>query len=272
MESIHLEDPLISYFLGLLHTDGCHSGDVEHKGRVQIELSERDADVLRELARALPVKATLSTRTRRTNFTNEKLYTTCTLSIYAQEFRQWLSGMRMPAGPKSATVGPPTSGYSRHAYLRGVLDGDGSVGYTRADSPFISFVSASRDLAEFVADAIHETSGKRRTLNRNTRDGVFNVMVTNRAAAQLASYAWPSPEVIGITRKRAAGLMVADWTPPTGKATRYDVAKRKWTPIEDSIVLTSSDAEASVKTGRTMKSVQTRRWRLTTAEPLRTSD
>ena len=86
--------PEVSYLLGLLHTDGWHSGCVDHKGKVGIELHERD-------------------------------------------------------------VAPPREcGLVSRAYLRGVLDGDGSVGFTRTGAPFVSLVTASEPMARFFEDQV----------------------------------------------------------------------------------------------------------------------
>lgn len=252
----------MAYFLGLLHTDGTHEGDVAHKGRVTIELAEHDVDILYALADALPLKATIRTRTRITNFSGGKPYTCFSLSVFDQEFRRWLATMRMPPGRKATSIGPPSAEFSHRDYLRGIIDGDGSVGYTRTDAPFISFVTASAELAEFVGDAIYTTSGKSRTLNRNARDHVFNVMVTNLAAAQLADYIWPCPDVLGIARKKQSGLSVAQWRPPAEKAGRYGNVRQRWTAEEDAIVLANSDTAAALALGRTAKSVAVRRWRL----------
>ncbi|WP_082622779.1 LAGLIDADG family homing endonuclease [Terrabacter sp. Root85] len=122
--------PEVSYLLGLLHTDGWHSGCVDHKGKVGIELHERD-------------------------------------------------------------VAPPREcGLVSRAYLRGVLDGDGSVGFTRTGAPFVSLVTASEPMARFFEDQVWEVCGVRRSTRRNTRDRVFNVMVTNTSAALMAGHCW----------------------------------------------------------------------------------
>ncbi|NMD56845.1 MULTISPECIES: LAGLIDADG family homing endonuclease [Tsukamurella] len=262
MEDLDPSDPIIAYFLGLLHTDGTHHGDVGHKGRVTIELAERDVDILRALTEALPLKTTIRTRTRVTNFSGGKQYTCFSLSVFDQEFRRWLATMRMPPGRKATSVGPPSCEFSHRDYLRGIIDGDGSVGFTKTGTPFVSFVTASAELAEFVGGAIHATSHRSRTLRRNARDDVFNVMVTNVPAAQLADYIWPSPDVLGIERKKESGLSVAQWRPPAEKAGRYGVVRRRWTPGDDAIVVANTDEAAAFALGRTIKSIAVRRWRL----------
>lgn len=266
MEHLDPLTPAVAYFLGLLHTDGTHDGDLRHKGRVTIELAQRDVDVLHSLAEALPIKTSIGTRTRITNFSGGKPYTCFSLNAFDQEFRRWLATMRMPPGRKATSVGPPSCAFSHRDYLRGIVDGDGSVGFTKTGSPFVSFVTASEELAEFVADAIMTTSGKARSLRRNARDDVFNVMVTNVAAAQLAEYIWPSRDVLGMARKKESGLSVAQWRPPAATAGRYGVIRRRWTPDEDAVVLGTSDAAAALLLDRTVKSIGIRRWRLRIAQ------
>jgi hypothetical protein len=262
MMQINVTEPSISYLLGLLHTDGSHHGDIDHKGRVTLELSVRDSDVLRTLVDVIPFKTTLRSRTRVTNFSGGKPYTCSTLCVFDREFRRWLATARMPPGRKSLTVGPPVGPFCHRSYLRGIIDGDGSVGFTRTGDPFVSFVTASQDLAEFFAESIWQTSRKSRTLRRNRRDNVFNVMVINVSAALLAEYVWPSEDVLGIARKRTSGRLVAQWRPPAESAGRYGNTRKKWTPAEDQVVLSHTDGEAAAITGRTTKSVSVRRWRL----------
>lgn len=194
--------PEVSYLLGLLHTDGWHSGCVDHKGKVGIELHERD-------------------------------------------------------------VAPPREcGLVSRAYLRGVLDGDGSVGFTRTGAPFVSLVTASEPMARFFEDQVWEVCGVRRSTRRNTRDRVFNVMVTNTSAAQMAGHCWQAGDWPVMARKASAAAEVAAWQPLPEKAGRCGVKREKWTAAQDELLLSHSLAETAEILGRTMKSVSVRRWRL----------
>jgi len=253
--------PEVSYLLGLLHTDGWHSGCVDHKGKVGIELHERDVDVLHEIRRVIPCYSALKRRRRRTNFADD--YVSYQLLFSDQAVRIELARLGMRPGPKSLDVAPPKEcGLVSRAYLRGVLDGDGSVGFTRTGAPFVSLVTASEPMARFFEDQVWQVCRVRRSTQRNTRDGVFNVMVTNVSAALMAGHCWQAGDWPVMARKASAAAEVAAWKPPPEKAGRYGVKREKWTAAQDELLFSHPLAEAAEILGRTMKSVSVRRWRL----------
>lgn len=259
-----LTKPDAAYIVGLLQTDGHHGGDLDHKGKVAIELADRDAAVLEGIRNLLPCYSSVRYRTRTTNFSND--YTTATLRFFDQATRRALATAGVPVGAKSASIRPLKVPHSKPDYVRGLLDGDGSVGFTGQGLPFISMVTASAAIAEYLCDVIYDVCGVRRTSKPNTRDGVHNVMVANVAAADLAAWAWYRSDVLGIERKRAAAVRVAAWRPDSAKADRYGVVKRRWTPTEDQVVMRNSLVEAAEALGRTLSSVSMRRWRLERAD------
>ncbi|WP_069385855.1 hypothetical protein [Cellulosimicrobium cellulans] len=165
-------------------------------------------------------------------------------------------------GRKSSSVAPPDVPFSAPDYVRGLLDGDGSVGRTATGVPYISFVTASAALSTYICEVIAKVCGVSRTARPNARDSVYNIMVTNVAAARLAPWAWHSPDVLGIERKREAAADVASWRPAAGREGRYGVVRRRWTPEDDEIVLSGTAEEAAKVLDRTLSSVSMRRWRL----------
>ncbi|NEW57801.1 hypothetical protein GV794_19375 [Nocardia cyriacigeorgica] len=250
----------MAYMIGLLQTDGSHEGSIEAKGRVSLELAIRDERILARVAEILPCYSSITYRTRATNFADN--YQTATLRFFDQEVRQSIASLGVTVGAKSWTIHPPDRPFAEADYVRGLLDGDGSVGFTCKGEPFISFVTASPAAAAFFCRTIRRVCGVTRTARPNRRDGVFNVMVQNVAAAQLAAWVWYSPGVIGIDRKRAAAKKVAAWVPAAEKAGRYGVRRRAWTAHEDEIVMTHGQAMAAEILGRTISSVSVRKWRL----------
>ncbi|WP_188113453.1 LAGLIDADG family homing endonuclease [Nocardioides humilatus] len=255
-----LTKPDAAYIVGLLQTDGHHHGDVEGKGKVCLELAARDAHVLEEIRVRLPCYGSVRFRTRTTNFRSE--YRSATLSFFDQATRKELAAAGVPPGRKSDSIRPPSRTFVAADYFRGLLDGDGSVGFTARGMPFISMVTASPAIAEYVSAVILEVTGVRRNSKPNARDGVHNVMVANVAAARLAAWAWHEPHVIGIRRKREAALKVGAWCPEPARAARYGVTRRAWTDAEDEVVLNEPVDLAAEALGRTVKSVAMRRWRL----------
>lgn len=252
-----LTEPLLSYLAGLLATDGSHDGHPDRKGRLQIELKESDGDLLERIAVAVPWRATVRTRTRTTNFSRGS-YTTTTLGIYAQEARQFFAAAGIPAGPKASTVAPPTPAFSAADYTRGLLDGDGSLGFTANGYPFISFTTASPALAAFACKTINDVCGVVRTARPNARDGVFNIMVTSIAAQKLAAWVYYEGS-LAMLRKEAAAHAIVEWAPPSN---RYGVKRRAWTPEQDETVRSNPPTVAAQLLDRSHRSINMRRWRL----------
>jgi hypothetical protein len=254
------QQPEVAYIVGLLQTDGSHEGDPDRKGRIAIELSMRDRDVLDAISAILPCYSSVRVRHRTTNFSAD--YDTATLSFFDQTARRELAALGVTTGRKSATIGPPAGPFSPPDYVRGVLDGDGSLGFTATGAPFISLVTASPALATYFCSVIADVCGVQRSARPNARDGVMNVMVANHAAAALASWAWYSPDALGTRRKHRLAKAVAAWRPEPGREGRYGIARRSWTPEDDAVVIGRPLAEAAEALGRTVQSVSMRRWRL----------
>ena len=128
--------------------------------------------------------------------------------------------------------------------------------------PFVSFITASEPMVRHVEAEILRVTGAVRQTRRNVRDSAFNVMVANGPAAVLAAYAWGAGVGPTIARKSAKAREVAGWQPPEGRAGRYGVPRRSWTPADDAIVLSHEAREAAEILDRTLKSVDIRKWRL----------
>lgn len=256
-----LRRPQDAYLFGLLQTDGTHSGSTDTKGRVSLELSIRDADILYALDRLLPCYSSVGTRRRKTNYSGDADSVTAILRFYDQGARRSLERLGLPAGPKAHTAVPPSEDLARSDYLRGLVDGDGSVGFTKRGYPYVSFVTASESLARYYEGALRDITGAVRRSNRNSRDGVFNIMVTNTPAFTMAGHLYYD-SALALARKAEAARQIQEWVAPSR---RYDVARRAWTPDEDAVVLNHSNREAAYRLGRTVQSVNLRRWRLTSA-------
>ncbi|UTT57834.1 hypothetical protein [Cellulosimicrobium cellulans] len=254
--------PEIAYLVGLLQTDGCHDGDPDRKGRIALELAVRDRDVLDGISSLLPCYSSVRLRHRTTNFSSD--HVSATLGFFDQTARRELAALGVTPGRKSSTIGPPPAPFAEVDYTRGILDGDGSVGFTKTGMPFISLVTASPSLAAYFCSVIAEVCGVRRSAKPNARDGVMNIMVANVAAAALARWAWYSPDALCIGRKRRLAEAVAAWRPEPGRESRYAIVRKGWTPDQDAIALELPLEEAAATLGRSVRSVSVRRWRLST--------
>ncbi|MGY1746773.1 LAGLIDADG family homing endonuclease [Blastococcus sp. SYSU D00695] len=258
MPHLDLRIPAHAYFFGFAQTDGCLYAGVGQKGRFSIELSVRDEAVLHAFAGLFDVYSRVSYRERTTNFGPHR---SAVWTVSDLAFRRELVGLGLPSGRKAATVAPPAGPVSLPDYLRGLVDGDGSVGLTRTGRPFVSFVTASRPLAEFFCAQALAVTGAHRVPRRNTRDGVFNPMVAGDPAAPFAAWLYPDG-CLALDRKRESAARVAAWTRPVGMRARPVAGARRWTAAEDADVFTGSIREAARRLGRSERSVTIRRVRL----------
>lgn len=258
MPHLDLMRPDHAYFFGFAQTDGSHYAGTRQRGRLTIELSERDEAVLHSFTALFDVYSRVSYRQRTTNFGPHRAvtWTVCDLA-----FRRELVALGLPTGPKSTMVAPPPTFFSVRDYLRGLVDGDGSVGFTRTGRPFVGFVTASQPLAEFFCAQALSVVGAYRTANRNRRDNVYNLMVAADPAASLAAWLYPDG-CLALERKRRAAQLVAAWTRPAGMRARPLAGARRWTPEADADVFTGSIREAASRLGRSEQSVNLRRCRL----------
>jgi hypothetical protein len=117
------------------------------------------------------------TRKKITNFGKINL---STLSVCDKNFRQQINKLGVPYGKKSEIIEPPKAKYSEIDYWRGIIDGDGSLGITKNNLPFISLVTASQNLAEAYVLFLEKNIGYKKKLNKNKKDGVYNLMVTSQ--------------------------------------------------------------------------------------------
>ena len=258
MRHIDLTNPAHAYFFGFAQTDGNHYAGRGQKGRFSIELSDRDAAVLHSFSALFDVYSRVSYRERVTNFGPHR---SATWTVSDLAFRRELLELGLLTGRKSATVAPPMAPFSARDYLRGLIDGDGSVGFTRTGRPFLSFVTASQPLADFFCAQALDVAGAYRSVNRNARDGVYNPMVAAEPAATLAAWLYVD-SCLALERKRQAAALVAAWTRPAGMRARPLAGARRWTAEEDSDVFNGSLREAARRLGRSERSVSMRRVRL----------
>lgn len=260
MKRIDLTTPELSYLFGLLQTDGHLEGARSGKGRLALELAQRDAPILRKLQRLVPVYSSTGERVRDTNF--KKDYHSSVWRLYDQEVREALNAMGLPYGRKSEIVAPPEGPFSRIDYWRGIVDGDGSLGFTDGDRgfPFLSFATSSRAMAQEYLTFITSLIGKAKSMCPNTRDANYNPCVF-KEDAQTVARALYYPGCLALHRKVVLARQVVRWTRPPGMRKRtYDV--RRWTAEEDAVVREHSVPVTMEMLGRTEKSVRVRAFRL----------
>ncbi len=243
---------------GFLQADGHLASGPGQKGRLTVEISYRDIDILQAFQELCPYNSTISERTRATNFSashRSAIWTVCSL-----EARNRLVELGIPYGKKSRRIQPPRVPCSRRDYLRGIIDADGSVGFTAQALPFVSLATTSTAIATYLCRYTKLALGIPRLPGRNARDGAYNIMYMREAGVTLADHLY-YPGSLALDRKRSAAADVSAWVRPTHM--RPPRPRRSWTQMEDQILLTATSLdEAAEQLGRSKNACQTRRWRL----------
>lgn len=253
-----LEDPRYAYMFGFLQADGHLARGTSLRGRLTVEINARDIAILEEFQRLTPYNSSITQRTRATNFA--EVSHTATWTLCALEARTQLNELGLPYGRKSRRITPPRVPFSRPDYLRGIIDADGSVGFTQDGLPFVSLTTQSTAIAVYLCHYTNRTLGIRKLPGRNKRDDIYNVMYMREAGVALAQHLY-SPDALALARKKAAAAEVGAWQRPADAPPPRQ--QRSWTALEDSILLgTKTDEDAAVALNRTIKSCKLRRWRL----------
>ena len=247
-----------AYMIGMLQADGHHQESSRNRGKITLELSNKDIDIIEKLSKILkPFGATIHTRTRNTNFKDD--YMSSTLSVCRLEFRTLIKPY-VPVGRKSAdTVGLPLDIYGVAHYVRGLSDGDGSLGITGENKPFWSFVTASESLASYLCTWIERITGQVKRVDRNTRDGVYNICLYNEDAITWCTFLYQD-STLCLDRKFNKYQEMKSWVRTIPKGYR----QKRWLLSEDKLImdLTYSIEDLISLLSRSAQSIRTRRWRL----------
>ncbi|MGA5049312.1 hypothetical protein [Streptomyces arboris] len=263
-----LEDPRYAYMFGFLQADGHLAPGTGRKGRLSVEINVRDITILREFQQLTPYNSSITERVRSTNFAERHHSATWTLCDL--EARTRINGLGLPYGRKSKRITPPRVEFSRRDYLRGIIDADGSIGYTGQGLPFVSLTTASAAVGAYLCRYAKVVTGAARQIGRNARDGVYNVVYTKEAAVQLAEHLY-YPGCLSLERKRTAASSLASWERPA--TMRVRPPSRRWKPWEDRVLLKLDDATAAAaELGRSEASCSVRLWRLKTGQVQRPED
>ncbi|MEU3037237.1 hypothetical protein [Streptomyces griseoaurantiacus] len=254
--------PEYAYMFGFLQADGhLHQGPGQ-KGRLAVEVNVRDIDILHAFQKLTPYNSSVRERIRSTNFAathHSALWTLCSL-----EARTRINELGLPYGRKSFTITAPTSDFSVRDYIRGLIDADGSLGYTAKGFPFLSLTTASTAIATCLISHVKTVTSAERVLNRNSRDGIYNIFYAMETAQKLAQHFY-YPGCLSLARKHAIADSLAAWSrPPEMRAVH---TRRRWNDREDLILLRSDNcALAAQELGRTETSCNLRLWRLRTGQ------
>ncbi|MEV7557949.1 hypothetical protein [Streptomyces sp. NPDC089795] len=255
-----LTDPRYAYMFGFLQADGHLSQQSRQRGCLAVELNARDIDLLHAFQRLTPYNSSITERSRATNFAAESH--SAKWSLYSQEARAIVNELGIPYGRKSKIIAPPRVDFSRRDYVRGVIDADGSVGYTGKGFPFLSLTTASTAVGAYLCHYAKEVTGAERTIKRNARDGVYNILYTNEPAVALASHLYYEG-CLALERKKTSAASLSTWIRPADMPRM--TPRRRWTVAEDLKLLEIGDAAAAaVELSRTESGCRQRLTRLRT--------
>ncbi|MDA5281584.1 hypothetical protein ACWGHM_38190 [Streptomyces sp. NPDC054904] len=253
-----LRIPEYAYMFGFLQADGHLARGHGQKGRLTAEINARDIHILREFQRLTPYYSSIIERTRSTNFS--ELHHSATWAVCSLEARTIVNELGIPYGKKSLSVKPPRTDFSRPDYLRGIIDADGSLGWTAQGFPFLSLTSASTALAAYLCHYGKKITGTERTISRNARDGVYNICYYKETAQQLAAHLYYDG-CLALTHKKANADGIQTWVRPAGM--RVAPTRRPWTAQDDQVLIRLGNAAAAATAlGRTEQSCTMRLWRI----------
>lgn len=249
---------LFSYFLGLIYADGHFDIGPGNKSRVSIELAERDKDIIFKLNELLPIRSTVTSRTRDTNF--KKNNTTYNFRICNMKFRDFLLSIGLIAGKKSYDLFVPTCSFSEIDFLRGFWDGDGSIGFKKDKFPFVGLVTKSEKMCKWVCDFIFKNIGHKIEVNRNKRDNVYNLSLVNEDAVKFSKLLYYDG-CVSINRKHMSAKEILLWVRPSD-STKREFQNRKWHKEDNEFILNHSIEESCDRFGVTELSIKMKLWRL----------
>jgi hypothetical protein len=256
-----LMDPNWAYFMGLLHTDG-HMRDKNSGGRIEISLAEDDHIILDMLQKLFGGSVKYYKRTGY-SFANSKDISR--LVINHSYIRNELNINGMPYGAKTKTIVPPTIPFSEFDYWRGVIDGDGSIGFSHQNKnriiPYISFATISEGFKDAFIAFIEKITGKTKIslgqkLRPNRTHKMFSVKANNEDAVKLTSLLYYDG-CLALPRKLKIAREVSSWIRPDDMSIHQE-----WDAKKDQIVIDNTTRKATEILGRSLNSICHRRTRL----------
>jgi len=257
MKYINLKIPEHSYFFGFAQTDGSLTKSSRNRGKLQIEINKTDLHILKSFKNLFPkIYCSISERIRSTNF--KKNYISYVIAMFDKKFRDEINKLGVPYGKKSEIISPPTGNFCKKDYIRGLIDGDGSLGITKKGLPFISISLKSEELKNYLCETIEGITGERKRLARNKRDSIYNIMVNREKAQQFIRYLY-YPGCLALNRKLKKAQEALRWKRPK---TLKRTSKKFWEPMEDKYILNHSVKESRNYLKRTARSLKMRLWRL----------
>jgi hypothetical protein len=176
-----------SYFYGLASADGNLYQGPGQKGKFSIEQKTTNSAILHELADFLRPITACAVRPRKVRKTNFGTVSAEVLNVSGLAFRNFMKGLGYPTGRKDMGMPAPEFKHSSIDFVRGYIDGNGSIGITAKDIPFISVFMRSESLRNYFAKFLVEVMNYAIGTNRNIRDNGYNICIYGKFARELVS-------------------------------------------------------------------------------------
>jgi len=255
---LNLQIPEHSYLIGFIQTDGHLQKNKGNKGKLTIEISQKDNDILEKLQNIIPVKTSIYKRIRETNFC--KSYSSITLNVFNLEFRKEIESCGVSYGKKSSIIHPPTQKYLENDYWRGIIDGDGSLGFTKNNIPFISLVTKSQKLYEYYRLFL-EKHNIEVNVSPNKRDSCYNIILFNEKAQKIINVLYYD-NCLSLNRKQQKATEILNWKRPL-EIKKREKENKKWSQYEIEI-LKKEDLQTCIKKikNRTLNAIKIKKNRI----------
>ena len=259
-----LIDPTNAYLFGFAAADGHLCKKRKNTFKLIIEINKTDHDIIQSLHNALKVDTKINGRSYKVNDGRLKFSHTTSLSIYNNEYLTSLMNCGFICGAKSFIVNIPNCSFSNADFWRGIIDGDGSLIFTKDGRPQINLTTASIKLAKSFTKFVFNITGTRKQrLTRSSYDNCFNLSYTAEDAQKIVKYLY-YPNCIALNRKYLLAQEIIKWKRPD---TMRKLKRNKvWTKQEDEFIMNHSILESVEFLRRTYNCINNRRYILRNAK------
>lgn len=172
----------LSYIYGLMITDGSLQKKNGIPVGLTLEISIKDRDLVEKLHNLIPYSSVYY-RNRVTNFSDD--YNSVIFYCGRRENFQPILDMGFPLEDKTNLAAPPITDYDEVSFWRGVIDGDGSLGFRKNGQAFLSLATKSEGLKQSFCLFLQKITGRKYNPKRNQRDGIYNIGCNTNSAKKV---------------------------------------------------------------------------------------